>query len=77
MAQRKISPISLTAAHILQQVKKGDLSAAEGRALLQNLALKCGTVRDIRFVDIAHESIGDFEQKWRKIPGLASYPDAR
>ena len=72
MAQRKISPISLTAAHIMQQVRKRDISVAAGREFLQNLALKCETVRDIQFVDMAHESIGDFEEKWRNIPGLAS-----
>jgi hypothetical protein len=52
----------------MQQVRNRDISAEKGIENLQGLSLKCEAVRDLRFIDAARESIGEYEARWRSIP---------
>ena len=70
MVRKKISPISLNAISIMQQVRRRDISATDGMMLLQELAQDCKTESDISFIHVAGESISEFEERWKNIPDI-------
>jgi hypothetical protein len=65
------SAIALAAVHIVQQVRRGEISASDANEKLLDLILKAETVSDLNFAHAAREGI----ERLAKIWGIPDVPE--
>ena len=58
-----VSATSQKTAHIIQQVRRGELSTSQAIESLMELALQSNTDRDLQFVKIARQAIEELDEK--------------